>query len=429
MAARASAVVPLPPGKVHRNPISRKQVEKVLSRSVAGFGIVFGAQTVPALLSQLNQAYPVWLWVVVPLLFGWLVIVLGLSVAQVWVRQSQGAFAILFLGALITWPFFVIPGSVTAQGLHDLHWLNWLLTVATAMGTIAFGPVLATVYLFLVPTVYFAVRIMPNGGEASWEVAGLESLYALVLGGTIMILVTMLRQAATSVDTAQATALERYGHAVRQHATEVERVQVDSIVHDSVLTTFISASRAYTPQAMELAATMAGNAIGHLRDAAAAVPDDGTTVRMTSLAARITDAATALSSPFELRMRTVGTRTLPVHAAEAIYSAAVQAMVNSLQHAGEAGVSRWVAVRGVAPSGIEVVVGDTGQGFTVGDVPNERLGVRVSIIERVANAGGRAMIRSAVGEGTVVTIRWPHGVPGQGPIFDDEGRRRGESAS
>jgi signal transduction histidine kinase len=270
---------------------------------------------------------------------------------------------------------------------------------------------------------------MPDGGSASWEVAGLESVYALVLGGTIMILVTMLRQAATSVDTAQATALERYGHAVRQHATEVERVQVDSIVHDSVLTTFISASRAYTPQAMELAATMAGNAIGHLRDAAAAVPDDGTTVRMTSLAARITDAATALSSPFELRMRTVGTRTLPVHAAEAIYSAAVQAMVNSLQHAGEAGVSRWVAVRGVAPSGIEVVVGDTGQGFTMGDVPNERLGVRVSIIERVANAGGRAVIRSAVGEGTVVTIRWPHGLPGQGPIFDDEGRRRGESAS
>ncbi|MDI1335939.1 MAG: hypothetical protein PSU94_07110, partial [Lacunisphaera sp.] len=195
--------------------------------------------------------------------------------------------------------------------------------------------------------------------------------------------------------------------AVRQHATEVERVQVDSIVHDSVLTTFISAARAFTPQAQELAATMAGNAIGYLRDAAAASPDDGTMVRFTSLAERITDAAEALSSPFELRIRSVGTRSLPVQASEAIYSAAVQAMVNSLQHAGEGEVTRWVAVRGVSPGGIEVVVGDTGAGFDMSE-RSERLGVRVSILERISNAGGRATVQSAPGEGTIVSLRWPH---------------------
>jgi hypothetical protein len=40
-------------------------------------------------------------------------------------------------------------------------------------------------------------------------------------------------------------------------------------------------------------------------------------------------------------------------------------------------------------------------------VPTERLGVRVSILERVASAGGRAEIDSAPGTGTVVRLRWP----------------------
>jgi signal transduction histidine kinase len=70
-----------------------------------------------------------------------------------------------------------------------------------------------------------------------------------------------------------------------------------------------------------------------------------------------------------------------------------------------------VAVRGIRPDGIEIVVGDTGSGFSISDIPTERLGVRVSIVERVANAGGRAVIQSAPGEGTIVSIRWPHGGP------------------
>lgn len=406
MVARATAIPAVPQGKQPRNPISRKQVENVISRSVAVFGIVFGAQTIPWLLGQLDEAYPVWLWVVVPALFGTLVVVLVLSFAKVWVRQAHSTFAIIFLIALVSWPFTIAPGAEVYTGPH---WLYYLITVATAMASIGFNTVFGTIYLFLAPLVYLVIRASPAGGSAGWQLATLESVYSIILGGAVMIIVTMLRQAASSVDNAQATALDRYGHAVRQHATEVERVQVDSIVHDSVLTTLLSAARAYTPQAKELAAVMAGNAIGHLRDAAAASPDDGTMVRFTTLVDRITDAAAALSSPYEIRVRSVGTRSLPVHAAETLYSAAVQAMVNSLQHAGESGVSRWVAIRGIRPDGIEIVVGDTGSGFLFSEIPTERLGVRVSIVERVANAGGRAVIQSAPGAGTIVSIRWPHG--------------------
>ena len=415
MAASPTVIKAPPQGRQPGNPISRKQVENVFARSGAVFAIVYGAQTIPWLMGQLDEAYPMWLYIVVPALFGTIVFVTITAFAKVWVRQGQGLFAIIYLLALISWPFAVIPGAEVFTGIH---WLNYLINVATALAALAFRPLIATIYLFLAPAIYVCVRITPLGGGATWQLGVLEGFYALTLGGALLILITMLRQAASSVDNAQATALDRYSHAVRQHATEVERVQVDSIVHDSVLTTLISAARAFTPQARELAATMAGNAIGYLRDAAATSPDDGTTVRLSALAERITDAASALSSPFELRIRSVGTRSLPVQAAEGIYSAAVQAMVNSLQHAGEKGITRWVAVRGVAPGGIEVVIGDTGSGFALDEIPNERLGVRVSIIERIANAGGRAVVQSAPGEGTIISIRWPHAEAPQAPTFE-----------
>jgi signal transduction histidine kinase len=228
----------------------------------------------------------------------------------------------------------------------------------------------------------------------------------LILGGVITIIFTILRQAASSVDRAQQTALERYSHAVRQHAIEAERVQVDAIVHDSVLTTLLSAARAYTDQAKGLAATMAGNAIGYLRDAVAVAPDADAAVPAGVVASRIADAANTMAQPFAVRSMRVGRRTVPLAVAEALYSATVQAMVNSLQHAG-AGVRRWVDVRGVGPAGVEIEIGDDGEGFDRSTVPTERLGVRVSIIERVASAGGHATVTSRPGTGTIVSLRWP----------------------
>jgi signal transduction histidine kinase len=40
-------------------------------------------------------------------------------------------------------------------------------------------------------------------------------------------------------------------------------------------------------------------------------------------------------------------------------------------------------------------------------VPTERLGLRVSILERVASAGGVVEIESAEGQGTLISIQWP----------------------
>ncbi|MET1045058.1 MAG: ATP-binding protein [Microbacteriaceae bacterium] len=405
--------------KQPRNPISRRRVESIISRSVAAFGIVFAAQTLPAMLGQIDQANPVWAAAALTAIGGSLLIAVLASILQRWVRPAHGLVAIVYLVALLSWPFAVThPQMVTSSN----HWLYYLLTVATATAAISFSTRLATAYLFVVPALYGLIRLTAPGGAVSPPQAVLDAVYAIILGGAVMIIVTMLRQASSSVDAAQATALNRYGYAVRQHATDVERVEVDAIVHDSVLTTLLAAGRAHSPEAQQLSAEMAGRAIGHLSDAATGVPADGSTVRSSVVAKRIADAVGTLPGHASVSVRDVGTALLPVAAAEALYSAAVQAAVNSSQHAGTV-VRRWVSVTG-AENGLQVEVGDNGVGFDLRTVPNERLGVRVSIIERLANVGGRADVATAPGSGTVISMRWPcpEAVPVAGMSAEPAGR-------
>jgi signal transduction histidine kinase len=317
----------------------------------------------------------------------------------------NGLICVIFLIEIAAWPLVQADPTKIAP---DRPWLWYLVTVATATGVIAFSTWVAAGYLFLAPIAYGIIRLTPSGGNKSVGSAALDVAYAIILGGALLIIITLLRQVSAAVDNAQSTALDRYSHAVRQHATELERVQVDSIVHDSVLTTLLSAARAYTPESKELATRMARNAMGHLRDAAAASPDNDAVVGMNQLAHRIVGATATMSAPFEVRATDVEAGSLPLQSAEAVYSAAVQAMVNSLQHAGEGDVKRWLAVHSLPGEGIQVEVGDTGAGFSLESVPIERLGLRVSILERVANAGGLVEVSSAPGEGTIISISWPN---------------------
>ena len=397
-----------------RSPCSRTRIELAIWRSGAVFGIVFGAQSVPGFVARLPEADPAWNVFVGLAVFASLLVASVLSFVRCGVRTAFVAIAVVYVIALATWPLAVLDDQSVAVGPI---WLSSLVNVSAASAAIATGPRLAAGYLFAVSALSAVVRLSPSGGGPTAAEAILEAVFSLILGGAILVVIVMLRNTSLAVDSAQSAALESYAYAVRQHATEVERVQVDSIVHDSVLTTLLSAARARTPEGQQLSATMAHNAIGHLKSAALVVPDDGSTVDLQSLVARVAMSAQSMTQPFEIRTRAVSAVPIPVQSAEALHAAALQAMVNSIQHAGASTrVTRWVAIRGIGITGIEIEIGDTGEGFSFIDVPAERLGLRVSIIERVANAGGVAEIDSMRGEGTVITIRWPRPVHSVGAL-------------
>jgi signal transduction histidine kinase len=108
---------------------------------------------------------------------------------------------------------------------------------------------------------------------------------------------------------------------------------------------------------------------------------------------------------------------IPVPVAVAISYAVREALANVVRHAGTR--EAWVGVSLGRPDGeaaadsLEVTVRDAGAGFDPAGVDPVRLGLRRSIVERITEWGGRASIRSAPGQGTVVSLRWPG--PAQGP--------------
>ncbi len=402
---RLSAPIPLGALRPPRNPISRALLDKVLGRIIAAAGLVFGLQALPDMIRQVDDMQLAWAWVIGLAMFGGFLALVVASLVQRGVTTVEAFVAVAYLIALVTWPLAVDDPSRIQSGVP---WLWYLCTVATASAASAFSTWIASGYLFVAPAVYGFIRLTPSGGAVSPQRATLDSVYAILLGGAVLILVVILRQAAANVDQAQATAVARYSEAIREHATELERVEVDAIVHDSVLTTFIQAARAWSPDERDLSTNMARNAMSHLSAAASTTPFDESDTTLASMADRVEAAVADLGVPVEVRRGGLDDQGIPSTAAEALYSAAMQALVNSSQHAGEGpGVDRWVEVRHDGDGLTTVEVGDTGKGFEPASVPTERLGVRVSIHERLNNAGGLATIESAPGRGTVVRLRWP----------------------
>jgi signal transduction histidine kinase/phage shock protein PspC (stress-responsive transcriptional regulator) len=85
----------------------------------------------------------------------------------------------------------------------------------------------------------------------------------------------------------------------------------------------------------------------------------------------------------------------------AVLNAAREAAVNAAKHSGADLVDIFAEV---ADDDVEVFVRDRGAGFDPDTVPEDRLGVRRSIMERMERHGGSATIRSAPGEGTEVRL-------------------------
>ncbi|MET0925883.1 MAG: ATP-binding protein, partial [Solirubrobacterales bacterium] len=86
----------------------------------------------------------------------------------------------------------------------------------------------------------------------------------------------------------------------------------------------------------------------------------------------------------------------------ALLAATREALVNAAKFAGEAGP---VAVYAeMEDGGAEVFVRDRGAGFDPESVPDDRRGVRDSIIGRMERHGGTATVRSTPGSGTEVAL-------------------------
>lgn len=399
---RAPSPSAAPPERgAHASPVGVRRVEATLAISMSVFSLVFVVQSLSPLLGQWNETASSLHLALVVLVYGWTAVAALAAVLRVWTRTAFLGVALVYLVALALWPFAVGPLSSNQQ--------PWLLLLAP-MPT---GFLIIAARTWWVPLSYAAVtcsvvgvlRRLPSGGTVDFNRASLDGLYAFFLDIALLTLIVAIRQAAHSVDAAQRAALDRYAAARTREAMERERVQIDALVHDRVLTTFLTAARADGAGETALAASMAEDAIQQLTGGAPVAAAGKRPVGLDEVVRWLRRDGAAVAGAFTWTQSGPTSATVPAAAAEAVVSAAVQAMVNSVNHAGGTEVPRAVEVR-MSDGALTVTVADEGRGFAMADIASQRLGVRVSILERVRTAGGTARIRSAPGKGTRIELGW-----------------------
>ena len=391
-----------------RGSISRSRIETVASQVTGIFGFVFALQSLPAVIDAQSYVAPAWAVALPVVVFGGILAVVVTSVIGRGVAVAAGVTAAVFVLSLVLWPAAVLQPNEVAP---SQPWLWYLVVVCMACAVVSFNMWLAGFYIVAVSLIYAVLRALPSGGQAGAGLAALDALYVFLLGAVNLVLVTTLRSAADRVDRAQQAAMLRYSVAVKQDAMEAERLHVDALVHDRVLTTLLSASKSSSAMERDLVVGMARDALRALHSSGEA-GDPGFEVLLGELAERLANAARVLSPGFDYAQQSIPGQSVPSDVAEAVFSAAVQAMVNSLQHAdgdvtAPVSIERTVSMHPLQGEGFTVQVSDTGVGFDPAAVPQERLGLRVSIRERVATVGGAVQVQSVPGGGASIVIVWP----------------------
>lgn len=224
-------------------------------------------------------------------------------------------------------------------------------------------------------------------GSGSWEQTWLALLASVaVLGGVVLVLLPWALKFWRDLES------ERAGR-----VRETERAEIAAHLHDSVL------------QTLALIQRRAGNEHDVVRLARAQerelrswlFQDPGRDAGQ--LAERIKATAAEVEDFLGNAVEVVSVGdTAMTEAHEALVQASREAMLNASRHGGGT-VSVYLEV---SDGSAEVFVKDRGPGFELNDVPEDRLGVRESIIGRMKRHGGTASITSTP-DGTEVRLGLP----------------------
>ena len=300
------------------------------------------------------------------------------------------------------------PGDALAR-MHPM--LGWYFVIAAAGAVVLTRRWRFTFVVALAP-----LLLMVNAtaiGELQFVSVEDVMLDMTTNLATIGALTWLLRLAETSDASGAQQRAQAVELAARQASTRAQH-EANSFIHDHILSALIAVANGLPDRAA-------------LRDSARQALDSlstGTTVA-SPVATRtlLNDVAGRVGvMAGDIRTDVVLTREheIPSEVAQAVTEATLEAVRNSLRHAGsdDAPVTRRVTLTSDA-CGISIEVSDNGCGFDPAVAGRGRHGVSGSIIARMQDVGGRATVDSAPGEGACITLRWR-------PLLDSADRQRPE---
>ncbi|AYY14434.1 ATP-binding protein [Actinobacteria bacterium YIM 96077] len=183
----------------------------------------------------------------------------------------------------------------------------------------------------------------------------------------------------------------------RERIVSQERADMAAHLHDSVLQTLaLIQKQAHDPRAVVSLARR------QERDLRSWLYGDQSGDEESSLAAALSTTGTEVEEDFGVPVEVVTVGDAPLDdLGRAIIQAAREAAVNAAKHSGAQKIDIYLEA---TEDGIDVFVRDRGSGFDPEQIPDDRLGVRHSIIDRMRRHGGSAQIRSEPDVGTEVRL-------------------------
>ncbi|GAA2163780.1 phage shock protein C (PspC) family protein [Humibacillus xanthopallidus] len=316
-----------------------------------------------------------------------------------WLRNSNQAVVITLLG---------VAALVAAAAL----WLG-------SAGFDVHAEVVVPVVAIVIGAIFFWSQLddsSPLGGRRPvrwiWLVVGLGftllGLVALLVRGTniteVWQVLGAVLAALVGISVLCAPWILRLWTNLREEQTAriraTERADIAAHLHDSVLQTLALIQRQSTDSA-----TVARLARAQERQLRSYLYDEDS--RAGTLGAALTAAMGEVEDlqGVPVQLVVTGDRPMDQHL-DALVKAVREATWNAVRHASPP-VSAYVEV---GPDAVEAFVRDHGAGFDLDAVPDDRAGVRESIIGRMERHGGTARIRRRA-DGTEVELRLPVGDP------------------
>lgn len=291
--------------------------------------------------------------------------------------NPQVAVSVLLLagGVLLVWRTFG-PNALSAQS--DPH--------RRVPGGLQWVSLVGGLLLLVIGIGYTVIGIRSDDGSNSVIVPTLIAAVALIAGLVVVLIPLWLRLWSMANTTA------------RERAAEEERARIAARIHDSVLQTLTLIQKKSTEPDI---AQMARSQERQLRQWLFA---PGESVRTETLFGALRVACGEVEDTFGIQIRPVivGEDREAGEADVALLLAGREAMVNAAKHSGCSEVNVYLEV---SESGaVELFVRDRGPGFVVEDIPDDRHGVRSSVIGRMDRVGGSVEIDTGH-VGTEVILR------------------------
>ena len=287
------------------------------------------------------------------------------------------------------------PGDALAR-MHPM--LGWYFVIAAAGAVVLTRRWRFTFVVALAP-----LLVMVNAtaiGELQFVSVEDVMLDTATNLATIGALTWLLRLAETSDASGTQQRAQAVELAAHQASTRAQH-EANSFIHDHILSALIAVANGLPDRAA-------------LRDSARQALDSLSTettvaspVAARTLLNDVAGCVGAMAGDIRTDVLLAREHEIPPEVAQAITEATLEAVRNSLRHASNEGapVTRTVTLTSDA-CGVSIKVTDNGCGFDPAVAGCGRHGVFGSIIARMHDAGGRATVDSAPGEGTCVTLRW-----------------------